>query len=257
MEDNPINQELADGLLKVAGLVVETAYDGVRAVEMATSRPYDVILMDMQMPIMDDLATRAIRARLGNTTPIIAVTANAFGEERAACLDAGMNDHLAKPVDPELLYSTLLRWLPQRPNESEASTAESPPPEVAPAEIGPLADRLEAIDGYDLAAGLRNVGGQLPTLSRVLRQFVRAYRAGEPAFVSPSTHDTVKRWSDQCHSVRGACAAIGATWLQGQFATFEQQLAAPGDVQALEPQVRQLHQDLVVLAGRLGDELER
>ena len=133
----------------------------------------------------------------------------------------------------------------------------SPPGEVAPPEIRPLSGRLEAIDGYDLAAGLRNVGGQLPTLSRVLREFVRNYRAGEPAFLSPNTHDAVQRWNDQCHSMRGACATIGATRLQAQLAEFELALAASGDAPALVSRAQQLSADLVALAGRLGEELER
>ncbi|MFZ4286513.1 response regulator [Variovorax sp. HJSM1_2] len=117
-EDNPVNRELAQDLLQMAGLVVETAEDGQQAVEMALSRPYDVVLMDVQMPLMDGMeATRAIRSSLGQADqvlPIIAMTANAFLDDRQACLDAGMNDHVAKPVNPELLYATLLRWLPPR-----------------------------------------------------------------------------------------------------------------------------------------------
>jgi len=112
-EDNPINQEVAVELLRAAGLVVETADNGARAVELVASRDYDLVLMDMQMPEIDGLdATRAIRRRVGQGLPIIAMTANAFGEDRDACLAAGMNDHVAKPVDPQRLYETLLRWLP-------------------------------------------------------------------------------------------------------------------------------------------------
>jgi CheY-like chemotaxis protein/anti-sigma regulatory factor (Ser/Thr protein kinase) len=113
VEDEPVNQEVSRSLLEDAGLCVDLAEDGSTAVEQARTHPYALILMDMQMPHMNGLdATRAIRAGTCNaTTPILAMTANAFDEERHACLAAGMNDHIAKPVQPEKLYTTLLRWL--------------------------------------------------------------------------------------------------------------------------------------------------
>ena len=111
-EDNPVNQELAKDLLEMAGLVVEVAEDGAEAVEMALSRPYRIVLMDVQMPVMDGMAaTVAIRRGGATLLPIIAMTANAFNEDRQACLAAGMNDHVAKPVNPQQMYATLLRWL--------------------------------------------------------------------------------------------------------------------------------------------------
>ncbi len=117
-EDNPVNRELAQDLLQMAGLEVETAEDGKEAVELVLSRRYDLVLMDVQMPLMDGMeATRVIRGSGGaanGALPIIAMTANAFLDDRQACLDAGMNDHVAKPVNPELLYATLLRWLPAK-----------------------------------------------------------------------------------------------------------------------------------------------
>jgi CheY-like chemotaxis protein len=114
-EDNPINQEVAIALLNEAGIEVDTCGDGRRAVAMVRQHPYALVLMDVQMPGLDGLeAARRIRAALGPALPIIAMTANAFDGDAQACLDAGMDDYLAKPIEPEQLFATLLRWL-ERP----------------------------------------------------------------------------------------------------------------------------------------------
>lgn len=124
VDDNAINREIACALLENAGMNVETAADGREAVEKARTVPYDLVFMDMQMPVMDGLAAvRALRAAArgedGNpprpdlaALPIVAMTANALTEDRRHCLEAGMNDHISKPLMPDVLHALLIRWLP-------------------------------------------------------------------------------------------------------------------------------------------------
>jgi len=110
-EDEPISREVIGFLLEDASITFDLAVDGEQAVHRASQRPYDLILMDMQMPNLSGIeATRMIRAGTCNReTPILAMTANAYPEDRQRCLEAGMNEHLAKPIDPDALYELLLR----------------------------------------------------------------------------------------------------------------------------------------------------
>ena len=112
-EDDPIAQEVSCDILESFGLMIDLAENGVQALQQARTHRYDLILMDMQMPVMGGIdATRAIRADSQNRqTPILAMTANAFDEDRNACLEAGMNDHIGKPIDSDNLAQVLLSWL--------------------------------------------------------------------------------------------------------------------------------------------------
>jgi two-component system sensor histidine kinase/response regulator len=113
VEDDDFNQEVAVELLAVVGVVADVAADGEVALAKVATGAYDLVLMDVQMPVMDGLeATRRIRALAAHAaTPIIAMTANAFEDDREQCLAVGMDDYLAKPVAPDALYEKLLRWL--------------------------------------------------------------------------------------------------------------------------------------------------
>lgn len=110
VEDNPVGQLLAKTLLRREGCLVQCAADGYEALDAAKSHLFDIIFMDMRMPRLDGVtATRLLRAQ-GNTTPVIALTANAYSEDRAACLDAGMDDHLTKPLEIDALRIAMARW---------------------------------------------------------------------------------------------------------------------------------------------------
>src|SRR4029077_413031 len=147
VEDQPLNREVGIGMLTSLGLEVETAHHGQQALDIIQSRSFDAILMDCEMPVMDGFsATRALRAResSGSRIPIIALTADVTSTGRAACLAAGMDDHLAKPFRREALHAILSQWLGGDPLRASASTAPPAPPNV-PILDGATLDALRAL----------------------------------------------------------------------------------------------------------------
>jgi signal transduction histidine kinase/DNA-binding response OmpR family regulator/HPt (histidine-containing phosphotransfer) domain-containing protein len=168
VEDNDMNQQVATELLEAAGAVVRVAGHGGIAVNLLKEGPqpppFDIVLMDLQMPEMDGLtATRLLRgdARFNNL-PIVAMTAHALAEERERCLEAGMNDHVTKPIDPDALFDCIARWTKPRTDKRVAATA----PEAGSADV-----TLPDIDGIDIADGLRRVAGNKRLYRGLLEQF--------------------------------------------------------------------------------------
>ncbi|MDR3515285.1 MAG: response regulator [Azospirillaceae bacterium] len=170
VEDNEINQQVAHELLVGFGVTVDVAANGRRAVEAVLRQPtaYDVVLMDVQMPEMDGIeATRQIRRQLGEACPpIIALTAHAMDEERNRCLDAGMSDHISKPIDATLLITTLNAWIRPR----QATATRRPDPAGSPVSFAeePLPDDLPP---FGIAAALLRVNGNRRLLRKLIIDF--------------------------------------------------------------------------------------
>jgi len=266
VEDNPVNQEVAQELLREADLVVELAGNGQQALDMVSANDFALVLMDVQMPVMDGLqASRAIRAMPGfETLPIVAMTANAFGEDRARCLAAGMNDHVAKPVNPEALYETLLRWLPTVPALAGLAVGSSGHDAARPALDAALAEPAEqalpVIDGLDARQGLRFVAGRVDTYWRVLTQFARHFGAGVPPLAATPDRESVQQLHRFAHSLKGAAASIGADSLsvlaaQLEAATKGWANTGAGDLEA-PPQIEQLRSELGLRLAALTQALE-
>jgi CheY-like chemotaxis protein len=251
VEDNLINQEVLLELLKATGLVVDVASNGLQAVAMARSSGYDAILMDIQMPELDGFAaTREIRELPGHAeTPILALTANAFAEDRAASLAAGMNDHLAKPVEPQRLYAMLLRWLSPRLLLAAPATAVAPQATALPAgtDLG-----LAGIAGFDAELGLKLVGGRGEAFLRLIRQFARSYRGGVADVLTDLAAGRYASARMRAHALKGACGVVGATRIASLAAALEAAIVGEAPAEQLLSAASNLDVELAALATQIA-----
>ncbi|QFY88020.1 response regulator [Magnetovirga frankeli] len=234
VEDNEINREFALSLLQSQGAEVISVENGVEALTAVQGQAFAAVLMDIQMPLMDGLeASRRIRALAEQPQwahlrrlPIIAMTALAMGKDLEASRAAGMDDHICKPIDPDLLLRRLVYWTQGQeestPGSRDAEAAPAPavpPPETRlPADLGQLRQ-------IDAAAGIRRMGGQVAAYRRQLQRFVQHY-ADADAQLDQLLRQGPDTAEPYCHGLKGVAANLGALALSDSLTTLDGLLRA-------------------------------
>ena len=249
-EDNKINQQVAQELLGQAGLKVTIADNGKEAVAWLEKETFDAVLMDMQMPEMDGYeATRTIRGMPEfSELPIIAMTANVMTGDREKCLEAGMNDHVAKPIDPDKLFATLVQWI--APREFAPLPIDTDP--QASVQVGEM---LPAdLDGIDIETGLSRVGGNRRLYRKLLIDFYQDHREDDQSIREAINSDNMVVAQRIAHTIKGVSGSIGAADLHRDAEKLEAALKEKDAVSydkflsALNRSLRQVMQGLVVLS---------
>ena len=231
VEDNEINQEVASSLMERMGMSVTLAENGLNAVNACKARTFDIIFMDIQMPVMDGLeAARRLRAQEAEDgagpTPIIAMTAHAMREDREKSRDAGMDDHITKPIDPDMLARILIKWVKPRAQAAHAADHDTGCPASADADAGTI---------FDWEKGLFYVGGDEQLLVKQLKNFIRRYAHMPQTLAELSVAGQWHEANRAAHSLKGVAATLGMDALSAHAAALEQSYAAnTADGQSLE-----------------------
>ncbi|MEO5331073.1 MAG: response regulator [Magnetococcus sp. YQC-5] len=228
VEDNELNQQIAREFLEQAGVKVTVAQNGQQALEWVAQHPFDTILMDWHMPVMDGLdATRAIRQSNESwaTIPIIAMTANAMTFDREQCLAAGMNDYLAKPIQPKSLYTVLAQWMdPARKSMQEPMIHPATQSVLEPMdreEISTLSDPLPPLPGLDTRTGLVSMGHNVELYLNILSKFARNQKDDCRTMAVLLKNEDWFTLARTAHSLKGIAALIGAIDLSKRAQSIE------------------------------------
>ncbi|MES9903610.1 MAG: response regulator, partial [Sedimenticola sp.] len=222
VEDNEVNQEVALELLSINGMSVEVANNGQEALDMLVEQEFDGVLMDCQMPVMDGYtAARKLRLleRFKNL-PILAMTANAMAGDREMVLDAGMNDHIPKPINVNEVFHTMAKWI--TPSHPEAAVA-TVLPEVA---LEGKEIDLPTLPGVDLELGLMRVVGNRKLYLDLLRRFVTQQAETTAKIKQAMTDGDINLAERLAHTVKGVSGNLGATSLQGLSSELEAAISA-------------------------------
>jgi two-component system, sensor histidine kinase and response regulator len=282
VEDNPINQELALDILQNAGIRVDVADNGAQALHMVGEKPYNGVLMDCQMPVMDGFeATSKIRAdpRFA-ALPILAMTANAMSGDREMCLAVGMNDHIGKPVDVNNLFTTLARWIKPSPahadenarianqaskasddvedrvNNRNNNTNAATHPHLRDGDShDALSNALAHIPGLNISLAMRRMSNNKKLMHKLIHRFVETQAdamARIKAAINASDWPTATR---EAHSCKGLAGNIGATQLQARANALESALKHQ-QTEQIPPTFDALVQELTTLIAHISDALD-
>ena len=253
VEDNEINQMVAREILEQSGLQVDVAGNGQVALDMVQRTQFDLVFMDMQMPVMDGVAaTRAIRriATLANL-PIVAMTANAMEQDRQLCIAAGMNDSVTKPIDPRVLWATLLRWI--TPAARAAVEAE---PASAGNASGELEHWLGGVPGLDWNAGLGYVRGNEALYRSLLARFCASQGRAPAQIHEALSNGDLAAAEMLSHTAKSVAGHIGARTVQALAGELEQALRTYSPPTVVQERLGQLERAMSVLTASLADRLE-
>jgi CheY-like chemotaxis protein len=223
VEDNAINQVVAEEILRLEGIRVIKAHDGLEAVSMVRESTFDAVLMDVQMPKMDGIqATRIIRGELDispESLPIIAMTAHVMGGDRERCIDAGMNDFVSKPVDRDKLFDVLARIV-RKVNKASLETMDVDSRKMI---------RLPAkLPGIDIGDGMKRLGCEPTRYIELLNQFCKTIRTSIRKVRSMIDEGDLSSARYEVHNLKGASANISAVALFQIAKNIENRLAEEG-----------------------------
>lgn len=240
-DDNDMGREMLRALLENVGIEVREAKNGLEAIDRVENEEFDLVLMDVQMPVLDGRdATRAIRAldkeNIENL-PIIAVTAQFFDEHRVESLAAGMNDHLTKPVNLEMLYTMLKNWLPD----------EKPPSAHQPvSNAAEFAELEAAFPGVDVKGGVRRVAGDERLYVDLLKKYLKQFAETERELRRELALEDKKEALYRVHTLRGVAGNLGVTLLYELASQLEEQLTKNQQTSAFAGMVEE-HKSFLIL----------